>query len=252
MSESKEAFLFNYFNKQAPYFEQLAFEVSKKPSRKKVHELRITIRRLRVLLWLSNHSLLIRPFEKLSSSLHELGQTLGYQRELEVSIKEAKRHHLPTKKLKTQLLATQKKTLKKMTLKKQDKIHKQILKVGKKLKKDSNPNLDVAILKLRKRLTIVTQKTTFTEKELHRLRIFVKKIRYIFEVLGKPTQPLQSLQYFLGQIHDLEVLQSLSKQNKSLRREILQKQKKVIPQIKPTLIWSLKQLETSPTMIHSR
>ena len=48
-----------------------------------------------------------------------------------------------------------------------------------------------------------------TNKQFHRLRINLKKVRYGLEAIGQFRPQLEKMQDLLGHIHDLEVLQRL-------------------------------------------
>ena len=80
------------------------------------------------------------------------------------------------------------------------------------------------------------------KKKLHHLRVVLKKARYVIESIGRPVDPIKSLQDTLGQAHDLEVLQELIGKNKKINSERHSLNEKGIRLVKPTLRFAISQL----------
>jgi len=178
-------------------FEKLLKKASKKPTVKTIHKIRITIRRLSVVVN--------------SRKLKELAITLGKDRDLDVAILNAKTYGLKTKKLMKTKKAARKRTI--------DAI------------KDFDTRLlhrhsDLKILSTYKRgmrkLNIKLhkfQKLELTPKDLHHLRIAIKEVRYSLEALGHFYLRLQRMQDDLGHIHDLEVLQKMKGKKSRIQKD---------------------------------
>ena len=118
--------LVNYLTNQEHLFEKQVQETYQDPTRKNVHELRVTVRRIRAALWLIEHGSPRISFGKLPSSLRKIGQVLGEQRELDVAIQDGTNYHLKTKKLKSQRRSTRKILCSKINSKHRKKIHRQL------------------------------------------------------------------------------------------------------------------------------
>ena len=189
--------LLQYKNNQLKILSQLLTKASKRLTSSRIHELRVTIRRLSVVLT--------------GRKLQKLAKVLGKDRDLDVAIENAKIYHMGTRKLKQAKMLARKdseKAVKRFALKS--------------LERSSRSKL-VVIYKRMMRKNLVEfekyQSIDFGHKRLHKLRILMKEIRYGLEAIGKPDPKLKKMQDLLGHINDLEVLEKLKFRKKSIQKE---------------------------------
>lgn len=189
--------LLQYKNNQLKILSQLLTKASKRLTSSRIHKLRVTIRRLSVVLT--------------SRKLQKLAKVLGKDRDLDVAIENAKIYHMGTRKLgRAKMLARKdsEKAVKKFAFK------------G--LTRSSRSKL-VVIYKRMMRKNLVEfekyQSINLGHKRLHKLRILMKEIRYGLEAIGKADPKLKKMQDLLGHIHDLEVLEKLKFRKKSIQKE---------------------------------
>ena len=204
----------------------------------------MTIRRARAALWLIEYGSSRRSFGKLSSSLRKFGQVLGDQRELDVAIQDAIFYHLQLKKIKSQRRAMKQKLLAEIDSKPCQKIKVDLVRAVRSLRSDPEPNLRVGLFRLRSRLIPWIRKAPISDKELHELRIILKKARYVLEAIGKKVQPLRNLQGPLGRGHDLEILQELSGKSSKVQSDAVLQYQKARRSIQSALRFAIKNLES--------
>ena len=179
--------LLQYRNDQIMIFDELLRKASENPTTKCIHQIRVTIRRLGVVIN--------------SVKLNQLTKVLGRERDLEVAIANAKKYGLGITKLKKAKKSARKKSQKKMQLFSE-----------KGLRKTSQINLLMKYKTMMKELNLELEdfeSIEMTNKQFHRLRINLKKVRYGLEAIGQFRPQLEKMQDLLGHIHDLEVLQRL-------------------------------------------
>jgi CHAD domain-containing protein len=235
--------LVDYLILQRHLFEKQVKGTNQNPTRKNVHELRVTVRRIRAALWLIEQGSPRLSFGKLPSSLRKLGQILGEQRELDVAIQDATHYHLKTKKLKSQRCLKKQMLFAKIDSKHRKKTLRDLEKAVRKLQSHPKLNLTVGLARLRERLIPWVRKARINDGDLHELRITAKKARYVLEAIGKPVQPLRNLQGPLGRGHDLVVLQDISGENMKVQSDAVLQYQKARRFIQPTLHFAIKQLE---------
>ncbi len=234
----------DYLKRQAQMFDYQARRVYRDTSIKNVHELRVTIRRIRAALWLVEHSSRHHTFKKLRVSLRKLGQALGECRELDVAIQDAGQYHLKVGKIKAERKTARRKLLVPINPKNIKKILEQLESAVRKVQKYPELDLTPGIIRLRSNLSPWMSKNNLSDQELHTLRILAKKNRYILEAFKTPTQPLRKLQGFLGRGHDLTVLQDYLGKNFKVQLNLFMQNRKAKRAIKPALQFTLKQLDT--------
>jgi CHAD domain-containing protein len=189
--------LLQYKNDQIKTFENVLKKASQHPTPKRIHKIRISIRRLSVVLN--------------SRKLKELAKVLGKERDLDVAILNAKKYDLGTKRL-----IADKKKIRKKSLKEMKNFNTKLL--------HHVPDAKILIcykIKMRK-LNLQLEKfqsMEMTGKKIHQLRIAIKEVRYGLEAIGLPYVRLQKMQDLLGHIHDLEVLQKLKRKHKKIQKD---------------------------------
>lgn len=213
--------LLQYKKDQIKNFENVFKKASKHPTAKRIHKIRITIRRLSVVLN--------------SRKLKDLAKVLGKERDLDVAILNAKKYGLGSKKL-----IEVKKSVRKKTLREMKKFNIKLLHHA------PNANIMVTYKRMMRKLNLQLeefQKIEMTDKKIHQLRITIKKVRYGLEAIGHPYLKLQKMQDLLGNIHDLEVLQKLKGKHKKIQtdkkvatEEFMRSYKSLLNFIRKTLV----------------
>lgn len=189
--------LLQYKNDQIKNFEKLLKKASKNPTAKRIHNIRITIRRLSVV---TN-----------SRKLKELAKALGKERDLDVAIFNAMKYGLGTKKL-----IKAKNVARKISLEEMKAFDKRLL------HRTSNVKILITYKRMMRKLNIQLEKfqtIKMTDKKAHKLRIAIKEVRYGLEAIGHSHVRLQKMQDLLGHIHDLEVLQKLKGKKNKIQKD---------------------------------
>ena len=225
----------NNLKARATMFQRQAQKTRLAPTKKNVHQLRITVRRIRAILWLTEHGTPSLSFDKLKVKLRSVGRTLGRLREIDVALEDAKKYHLKTNSLKKRRQLARKELKKKFTSKLGKKIRAGLDQAITKLKQQQELNIRPGISLLQKKILPWAHKKLKTDDDFHNLRIITKKTRYALEVIGKPTQPLRKLQDILGKGHDLKVLQDYLGENPTLQSEVTKQYKQARPLVRPTI-----------------
>jgi CHAD domain-containing protein len=235
--------LVDYLIQQKHLFEKQGRRTYQDPTRKRVHELRVTLRRIRAVLWLVEHGSPRISFGKLPSFLCKLGQVLGEQRELDVAIQDATHYQLKIEKLKSQRRSKKQTLFANIDSKHRKKILRELERVVRKLQSHPELNLTEGLARLRGRLIPWTRKARINDCDLHELRITAKKARYVLEAIGKPVQPLRKLLGPLGRGHDLQVLLDLSGKNVKIQSDADIQYQRARRTIQSALRFAIKQLE---------
>lgn len=223
-------------------FHRLVNAIDKNPTKEDIHQLRIHIRKLRAILWLTKHSKMPLKFKSLSTQLRNLGHVLGTVRELDVAAKDSKIFHLKSNHIAQKQKRVRKRLHNDFGEKQRKILFAQLNKAIRRISKIKYADLTPALRHLESKIKAEKSKRLKTDRDYHKLRITVKKTRYILEALHRPTTPLRRLQKTLGKAHDLKVLGNLSGQSPKLehaKSKIYRKAEKII---KPTLKFASKQL----------
>lgn len=189
--------LIQYKTNQLKSFKKLLKKTTKHPTTKRIHQIRVAIRRLRVVLN--------------NDGLRKLARVLGKERDFDMAIKNAEVYGLGTKKL-----MSAKKRARKKTQRELKKVE------DKNLERSCEPDLLVRYKKMIKKLNVELEgfrTMKLSNKQYHQLRITFKKIRYALEILGRPQTNLQKMQDLLGHINDLEILQSLKGKQDRIQKD---------------------------------
>lgn len=186
----------------------LKSEIKKKPKKlkkNKVHDLRITLHRIRSLLELSSIE---------TQRLKKLDKALGKVRDLDVAIGNAKKYGLDCSDLKKKRRKDSKVAIELLSGKKK-KVFKDLDETSKKFEK--KVDLKSTAVKLKDSLKSFDHQ--LKDEELHKVRIGLKKVRYLLESAGKPVDRLKKIQDKLGEVHDLQVLSEYYKKNPHLKND---------------------------------
>jgi CHAD domain-containing protein len=224
-----------YFTKQSMRVQRLGREVKRTPKRSLVHQLRVATRRIQALLWLCQHCDPPRRFKKLEMRLRKLFKVLGPVREIDVAIQDSSKYHAPTNHLQDQRRRKVKAMQRQLDDRKRRKLTHQLNQVGRVLRAQSTLNLHTALEQLRSELSRGEARRHLNADQLHRLRLTVKKARYVMEALGEPVAPLTDIQKMLGKAHDLEILAGYIGRSKRLKKDRDALQSRVAGKVGPAL-----------------
>jgi CHAD domain-containing protein len=222
-------------------FQDLLREVHGRSGAKKVHQLRVTTRKIRSVLWLAKNNW----SKKISDRLGQLAHGLGTLRELQMAIKDAHRYQIPYGRFQRRKKHAKKKLKKLLSKKMSEEIAGELLltaledKIG-----IVNPNYS----RFRSRYQKLVQKViTRSEKlqtadDFHELRIYLKKARYILEAFGFHSRTLKETLDILGRVHDLDVLLSFVGKN----RKVLEDRQELVKRLHQRIPAALQVLKTGP------
>jgi CHAD domain-containing protein len=245
MKAAQASTLIHYLEDQRAAFAEQAEDAFQKPTKQNIHDLRVTVRRIRAVLWLLERSSPNRHFPKLSSSLCKFARVLGELRELDVAIKDAHDYQIADSDLKSKRINGQDRVSRRIDLPHRKKVLRRLDKAIEDLHLRPNLNLHPGICALQQRLSPWRGKKNLESQEFHRLRIATKKARYALEAIGKPVEPLRRLQDLLGRGHDLQVLQELSEKNPFVQADMISRYQEASPLIQSTLEFAVKQLKAA-------
>lgn len=204
---------------QKKLLRKLIKQTSSKPTAERVHDLRVTIRRLRVVVWLARLDKSMPRFRNLSGELRNLGKVLGNLRQLDVAIEDAKSYRLSISGLKVRRKKARDTVAMALTTKLSDFLEKQLKRLIRLLCERGGVMIRKAASDLLERARALKGRVPGVKKEFHRFRIFIKKVRYTIEAFGYPPGPVKALHDRLGKAHDLEVLQHLIGENEDIKRD---------------------------------
>ena len=80
-------------------------------------------------------------------------------------------------------------------------------------------------------------------KKLHQIRIIMKRVEYVLELLHKPLGPIKRLQSLLGDAHDLEFLQTMIGGNKKVKAKQKSLNKRAVRIVKPVIRFAIAELD---------
>lgn len=215
----------SFLKKEVRSFSAVAAKITKDPSRKSIHQLRVSVRKLQ--------STVEGKF------LKKLNKRLGKIRDLDVLIRNAKSYHLKDKEPKKQRKRLRKEIKERLKSKKFQLLHQ-------KLEKKAAKTLHQPELTSRAHEIIDELKTwdrPLKDDELHSFRKTIKKIHYLLEAIGQNTDVLKELQDHLGRIHDLDVLARYYKKNVNAQNDKKIEIRTTQKQIKPALRWAIRELQ---------
>lgn len=194
-----------YFSDQVSGLKSEIRKKSKKLKKKKVHELRVTLHRIRSLLELSSIK---------TQNLKKLDKALGKVRDLDVAIGNAKDYGIDSHELKIKR-KQKSKAARRLLQDKKKKIIKDLKLIPHKF--ENKVNLKQTSANLKEAITQYDHQ--LKDEELHQVRISLKKVRYLLEAVGKPVDPLRKIQDQLGEVHDLQVLSEYFDNNPHLKND---------------------------------
>lgn len=215
-------------------------------SARNVHDLRVTIRRVRAILTLLKESSKHARKSRLERELRSINQALGKIRDIDVGIANARHYGIDATPMKSRRQILEKRLKSRLAPSKQKRtnallanFHTQIKERG---KQSNGLNTSKGTRKLRRQLKNRGTKRLSEDRQLHELRILFKKTRYTLEALGQSIHPLRKVQNNLGRLHDLSVLQDLAGKNKALKQDMKKYREKALHSINPARRFALSRL----------
>jgi CHAD domain-containing protein len=205
------------FRDESKRFARLAKKTCKEAKPADVHHLRALTRRLRTHLWVIPKTEQCKPILKARRDLKCLAQVLGEQRTYDVALEDAPLYGRKTMALREKRKAARKSVRK--ALKKRKHYEKEIHKALKEANRLSALSFLPKIEELQHQLKHSIQNPPKTSPARHRLRIAVKKARYLLENFHNALPPLKTLQDHLGRWNDLRVLSILTGHPRNLIRD---------------------------------
>lgn len=208
-----------------------------------LHDMRVAIRRTRALLGFVESDLKAPKFHRLSTMLKKCGCVLGAQRQLDVALKDAKHYGLKTSGLAGARKKAREEVARMLTNLRWTKLEGELGKFSEsivKINRSSTQKTASALLgRLKKIERFLPEKSS---PDFHKFRIFVKKIRYTLEAVGRPLGKIKSLHSLLGKIHDLSVLQQLVPCTKEVEKDAVSLYNRAVCVVKPALRHASKEL----------
>ncbi len=200
----KSAVLKEYFGEQVRRCQETLGKLRERTTKKRIYKLRVGLRRLRTILEVLDRNRAPVLSEEQRLELAKIWKELGYLRDVDVAIALAKKFDLDRKELKRKREGLRKgveKVLQKRTLG-------EILQTLSAAARE----LDEAALEPKGLIKKLEQKVSggFNHlKELHDLRILIKKVRYLSEGMGLLEPKLKRYQDVLGKLNDLDLFLEL-------------------------------------------
>jgi CHAD domain-containing protein len=234
--------LSEYLKNQARAIVSLAPKVSRHPSGKNLHRLRVATRRARVVFWILRKSSSHSPGKNLTHDLRKLERALGNVRELDVAVVDAKHFSADGTCLKERRAKMQTKLGKLISPGRYKNLVRHLKKIDE-TSLDLKPKslgdaLDILELRLKRQLA----RDDFSDHDLHTLRIDLKRARYVLEALGRPIGKMKQLQDILGDAHDLLFLQEAIGKNAALKAKRQALNYRAIRLSRPVLAYAIDQI----------
>jgi len=204
-----------------------------------LHRLRVALRRMQAAVWLLRQSPRGPHFEKLMRELASLGGALGKVRELDVAIKDAGRYGIGCAGLRTRREKAKDKLRGQLAEPRRRRLAKRIAEALVTVDAFPPQIFGEVRIRLHHKLARTLERKNRSPHDLHRLRIVLKKIRYLLESMGRGTGPLRKMQRILGNFHDLQALQELTGPKLSLAKRQVSLRKNLNLQVPPVMRFAL-------------
>ena len=182
-------------------------------------------------------------FVNFKNSLKKLARALGERRQWDVTLKGAHKYHLKDGRLREDQKQEGAKLRRLLHSAEVKALPRELAAFERTLKNEKIQIHPDQLKKMRSQIKSWLKQKKFSAKELHRLRISTKKIRYAFECMDIPVEQLKGLQDQLGKSHDLTVLSEYFDQPKSVRKADHKERRHAKKRIRPALRSSLEVLE---------
>jgi CHAD domain-containing protein len=213
-----------HLQRESRNFAELIQATAKDASRKNVHDLRVCCRRLQSDLWLIPKKNRTGSIRRAYRHLGNLVDTLGDQRRYDVAWQDAKAFGVQKKKIRERREKARDRVQKFLKGKKAKKYTKDLNKGIKKANQVAAAFMVPQLEKLRVRSQGMLENTPTRSADWHKLRIELKRVRYVLEAFHHEIPRLKSIQDHLGRWHDMRVLADLV----GNKRVVKQAQKKEV------------------------
>lgn len=230
------------FDRQSRRFRVLLRESSRSLTADNVHDLRVCLRRLRAALWVLKKNRASPKVSKLDKHLHALLRKFGSLRETQVAQRDAASYRISHRSFHSQIEKKKKALRKILKSSSRKKIELRLEEFKKSLHKRGSTPQKEALKKILGRLH-PWQQRKLKPRDLHPLRILIKKTRYTLESLGKELEPLELLQDDLGKVHDLEVLREHVGRYPRLAEDERKASRKAISSVQPAIEFAINRIE---------
>ena len=199
-------------------FCQLVRQTAHHPTQDHVHDLRVLTRRLRADLWLVPTSARSRAIRRARHDLQRLGTVLGTQREGDVALEDAVGFGRDRGVIERRLGAARGQVIRSLRPKKRMRYINHLQRAARDVSSVDTHVVLSQVRRLQDRLQRAIEHPPTTNRARHRLRISVKKARYVLEATNCPVTPLVKLQDHLGRWHDFMVLSSVAGRTSQITR----------------------------------
>lgn len=196
--------------KSLTQFRRLTAQTARRPTPDRVHDLRVVTRRVRAILWLVPRSERSRGIRRARRDLQRLATILGEQRKYDVALEDAERYNRPTRAIERKLSAARRKVIRAVRHKDRRRYARHLERALDDFSALQEAGFAPRIAELAARLGAAMRQPPKTNAARHRLRINVKKARYLLEAARRPAARLERLQDHLGRWHDLMVLSTVT------------------------------------------
>ncbi|PWU20104.1 MAG: hypothetical protein C5B49_04795 [Bdellovibrio sp.] len=214
--QKREKRILEYFLKNKKILERLLRQ--DRPSVVRIHKMRVAVRRLRAVIWMKRQEVDLPALRYGDQSLKKLAKALGPTRELQVALVDAREMRMDTVGLREKLSKAITKSMVYLHSPRQiGLLMERLERLQRALEVTSVSRARKVNRRLRKDVNKAFKNTT---RDIHPLRICVKRVRYCFEAEGLQTGGLADLQGTLGEIHDLEVLQRFVGTKKVIKNRV--------------------------------
>lgn len=195
------------------------------PTEEEVHDLRVLVRRIRALIWFVPPRERKPKLRRAYKGLKKLGAALGEQRTYDVAIGDASFYHLPIHPLKRKC-SKAKRHVRRALRPSKKRAYLHYLDQGiPTLHSLGIPSISPRIQLLCRELNDFSSHAPRGLKTRHRLRVQLKKARYLLEALAQVPFTLRRIQDHLGRWHDLTVLAHMTRGTSLLEKNARQEWK---------------------------
>lgn len=188
----------------------LARETAKHRTVGNVHDLRVLSRRLRSELWLVPKKRRKDHFRKARRRLRHLGKVLGKERMYDVAIRDGERFRRKVGNLRRDRRAARDAVRKLLRRRWRKGSFSGVEEALRDLDRVPRPSLVPRLERLRADLKKAARHAARSDRARHRLRLALKKARYVLDLFHRPVPTLEALQKRLGRWHDYVVLIELT------------------------------------------
>ena len=212
-------YLIHYFSRLGKELPILSEAVHHEMGVNDVHDLRLCVRKLRAVLWLLKKSSPSIRFRKYENKLRDLGHVLAEVRELDVAIHGAKKFQIHRKLLKHKRKRARKhlrESTHKKTISRVGVLSAEVIDC---LRGYDTISFNQAAEKLCSQINTLFKNGKINSKDLHKMRICFKSARYTLDALGRSGSPLKPIIEYLGDAHDLQVLQAMTHEHKDAKNK---------------------------------